>query len=245
VSALPKNGDRVSDSAIVSATRIRATLRSDILTGKLRPGTKVNIDDLADRYETSHIPIREALIGLVSEGLVKREERRGFFVTAFTAEMLEELIKTRCWLEERALTESIQNRTVEWEEELVLALHWLSRTDRYVDAARQQLNPAWDERHKHFHQVLISACGSSLLLRYCQEIRDRVDSYRFITESANPAPFEARPDEHRLIADATLAGDTKTAVELLLKHYRQTLEIITATFAGSGRDHGETMKGDA
>lgn len=233
MSTLPKNGDRVPDSAIVSATRLRATLRGDILTGKLRPGTKVNIEDLADRYETSHIPIREALIGLVSEGLVKREERRGFFVAAFTTEVLEELIKTRCWLEERALSESIANRTVEWEENLVLALHWLSRTDRYVDATRQQLNPAWDERHKHFHQVLISACGSSLLLRYCQEIRDRVDSYRFITESANPAPFEARPDEHRLIAEAALAGDTNSAVELLLKHYRQTLEIITSTFAST------------
>ena len=160
MSTLPKNGDRVPDSAIVSATRIRATLRGDILTGKLRPGTKVNIEDLADRYETSHIPIREALIGLVSEGLVKREERRGFFVAAFTTEVLEELIKTRCWLEERALSESIANRTVEWEENLVLALYWLSRTDRYVDATRQQLNPAWDERHKQFHQVLISACGS-------------------------------------------------------------------------------------
>ncbi|OEO29685.1 hypothetical protein VW23_001995 [Devosia insulae DS-56] len=251
---LPNNGDRVPDSAIVSATRIRTTLRGDILTGRLRPGTKVNVEDLAERYETSHIPIREALIGLVSEGLVKREERRGFFVAAFTAEVLEELIKTRCWLEERALTESIANRTVKWEEDLVLALHWLSRTDRYTDAARQQLNPGWEERHKQFHQVLISACGSSLLLRYCQEVRDRVDSYRFITESANPAPFEARPDEHRLIADAALAGDTSTAVELLMQHYRQTLEIITATFAaarperdaaGSGEERMEAMKGGA
>jgi len=67
-----------------------------------------------------------------------------------------------------------------------------------------------------------------------------VDSYRFITESANPAPFEARPDEHRLIADAALAGDRDTAVALLMKHYRQTLEIITSTFAAASRAPDET-----
>ncbi len=225
---LSKHSDRAQDgSAVASVARIHTHLRADILTGMLKPGNKIRIEDLAARYKISHIPIREALSGLVTEGLVNREERRGFFVTAFTIDMLEELVRTRCWLEERALTESIANRTVEWEEQLVLALHWLTRTERYSDAGRTVLNQEWESRHKHFHHVLISACRSSLLLRYCQEIRDRVDSYRFITESDDPHPLEPRPeDEHAAIADAALAGDTATAVSLLIAHYQRTFETI-------------------
>ena len=116
------------------------------------------------------------------------------------------------------MTEAIAHRTVEWEEGLVLALHWLSRTARYTDSARTKLNKEWDDKHKHCHHVLIGTCGSSLLLRYCQEIRDRVDS------------FEARPDEHRLIAEAALAGDTELAVRHLMTLYRRTLELIRVYF---------------
>lgn len=224
-----KSSGRGSDAG-ASATRIYTLLRGDILTGVLKPGDKIKIDQLTQRYETSHIPIREALSGLVSEGIVKREARRGFFVTAVNVEMLEELVKTRCWLEERALTEAIAHRTVQWEEGVVLALYWLSRTPRYTDAAHTGLNKEWDEKHRHFHHVLISTCGSSLLLRYCQEIRDRVDSYRLMAEGLDPKPFEARPDEHRLIAEAALAGDTELAVGYLLTHYRRTLDLIRDYF---------------
>jgi GntR family transcriptional regulator, carbon starvation induced regulator len=74
--------------------------------------------------------VREALNRLSSEGLVERKSQRGFFVTEISMTALEELVKTRIWLETLALRESIQNATEEWEEQLVLAYHRLARTNR-------------------------------------------------------------------------------------------------------------------
>lgn len=205
-------------------------LRADVLSGFLKPGSKVPIDLLGKRYGTSQSPIREALNRLASEGLIRREDRRGFFVMAVDGRTLDELVMTRCWLEERALREAMANRTPEWEERLVIALHWLSRCPRYLDGDHRLLNPDWEIRHKSFHQALISACGSSILQRYCRELRDRVDSYRFMAESGMPEPFAKRPDEHRMIVDAVLDGNVERAVELLLAHYRRSHDLMRVYF---------------
>ena len=103
---------RTPTPATVHGTATRATslydqLRADLLAGELEPGTKLAIEALAEHYETSATPLREALNRLVSDGLVERREQRGFVVSAISAEDLAEITKTRCWLEEVALRESI------------------------------------------------------------------------------------------------------------------------------------------
>ena len=205
-------------------------LRGDVLSGFLKPGTKVPIEALCKRYGTSQSPIRESLNRLASEGLIDRADRRGFFVASVDIHKLHELMQTRCWLEERALRESLANRTPQWEEQLVVSLHWLSRCQRYSDEERRIVNPEWDVRHKSFHLALISACGSSILLRYCRELRDRWDSYRFMAESAHPVPFARRPDEHRMIVETVLDGDVEQAVSLLITHYRTSYELVRLHF---------------
>jgi DNA-binding GntR family transcriptional regulator len=60
-------------------TNVRASdrLRADILAGAFGFGTRLKIEELARRYETSHMPIREALRSLHGEGLVVIEPNRG------------------------------------------------------------------------------------------------------------------------------------------------------------------------
>ena len=104
-------------SALVTAqgTATRATslfdqLRGDLLGGEFEPGAKLAIEALAERYQTSATPLREALNRLVADGLVERREQRGFVVSGISADDLAEITKTRCWLEEIALRESIAAR---------------------------------------------------------------------------------------------------------------------------------------
>ena len=105
-------------------------IRRDILSGELFPGDKLQIEAISERYGIGIAPVREALNRLSSEGLVERKSQRGFFVTEISITALEELVKTRIWLETLALREAIQNATEEWEEQLVLAYHRLARTNR-------------------------------------------------------------------------------------------------------------------
>ena len=74
-------------------------IRRDILNGGLFPGEKLQIEAISERYGIGIAPVREALNRLSSEGLVERKSQRGFFVAEISMTALEELVKTRIWLE--------------------------------------------------------------------------------------------------------------------------------------------------
>jgi DNA-binding GntR family transcriptional regulator len=60
------------------ADEIVDTLRQALLSGKYPVGAKLGLEELADQLGVSVMPVREALISLTNEGLVKAEPRRGF-----------------------------------------------------------------------------------------------------------------------------------------------------------------------
>jgi len=215
----------VSPQSGTLASSVYDQLRDDLLSGRLKPGEKLRAEYLRERYNVGNSPIREALNRLSADGLVVREDQKGFHVSSVSKEDLAELVKTRCWLEETALRESISNRNVEWEERLVLAFHRVSRVPRSANERSYASNPEWERLHADFHRVMISACGSRWLLAFCDQLRDQADRYRQLAASAS---FRQRNegDEHRAIMDAAINGDPDRAVELLKSHYSRTLEII-------------------
>ncbi|MFX4891490.1 hypothetical protein ABTB75_19265, partial [Acinetobacter baumannii] len=85
--------------------------------------------------------LREALNRLTTEEFVVGMEQRGFYVKEVSKEELQELTKTRCWVEGLALRESMQNATQGWEEALLVAHHRLDRTPRSLQADRFEDNP--------------------------------------------------------------------------------------------------------
>ena len=207
------------------ATSLYDQLRTDLLDGSLVPGGKLAIEALSERYASSQTPLREALNRLVADGLVQRREQRGFVVADISAADLAEITKTRCWLEETALRESIAARSTAWEEALVLAHHRLARTPRSLDAARFVDNPDWEPLHRAFHRALISACGSRWLLGFCAQLADQHHRYRRLSA---PRAFAKRavPGEHQQLLDAALAGQADVAVALLRAHFERTAQVI-------------------
>ena len=207
------------------ATSLYNQLRTDLLDGSLVPGGKLAIEALGERYASSQTPLREALNRLVADGLVQRREQRGFVVADISADDLAEITKTRCWLEETALRESIAARSTAWEEALVLAHHRLARTPRSLDAARFVDNPDWEPLHRAFHRALISACGSRWLLGFCAQLADQHHRYRRLSA---PRAFAKRavPGEHQQLLDAVLAGQADAAVALLRAHFERTAQMI-------------------
>lgn len=212
-----------------AATAVYRQLRQDILKGEFKPGQKLQIDGLAERYEVGTNPVREALNRLSSERLVDRQDQRGFFVPQISVDSLRELVKTRCWLETIAVQESIARRDQTWEENLVLAFHRLSRTPWSLqpDQSRAALvgNPDWEERHRAFHLALIANCGSRWLIGFCEDLMYQAERYRYIAVSST-YPKRITNDEHRGIMDAAIDGDAALAVQRLTAHYQLTLMII-------------------
>jgi DNA-binding GntR family transcriptional regulator len=221
---------RPTATAPAAGTATRATgvydqLRTELLDGTMAPGSKLAIEALAERYATSPTPLREALNRLVSDGLVERREQRGFVVPAIGIDDLLEITRTRCWLEEIALRQSIAARDTRWEEELVLAHHRLARTPRSLSEHRFEDNPQWEPLHRAFHRALISGCDSRWLIGFCEQLADQHHRYRRLSA---PRAFATRgvKGEHEQLMAAAVDGRADEAVALLRQHYERTAQII-------------------
>ena len=217
------------------ATSLYDQLRTEVLAGVLEPGSKLGIEGLCERHATSQTPLREALNRLVADGLVERREQRGFVVAPISAADLDEITRTRCWLEEIALRESIARHATDWEEALVLAHHRLARTPRSLAEDRFEDNPEWEPRHRAFHRALIGGGGSRWLLAFCDQLADQHQRYRRV---AAPRALKTRgvKAEHQRLLEAAIAGRADEAVALLKAHFERTAQII--------RDDPRLFRGD-
>ncbi|MCR9138401.1 MAG: GntR family transcriptional regulator [Alphaproteobacteria bacterium] len=199
-------------------------LRNDVLNGNLQPGQKLKIETLREHYEVGASPVREALSMLTAEGLVQRLDQRGFRVTEVSVGAFEELLRTRCWLEDRAIRESISGGSGDWEETVLLAHHRLTRTPRAAEKSERS-TPEWEKAHKSFHMSLLSACRSQFLIGYCAQLYDLNIRYRNLAGSV-AYPSRNVAAEHQAICDAALAREADRAVDLLIDHYTSTGDFL-------------------
>jgi DNA-binding GntR family transcriptional regulator len=202
------------------ASMAYSILRTDIINSTLRPGFKLRIRDLCKKYRIGSSSVREALNRLSGDGLVTLVDLKGFSVNPINQKDLSDLTKARCWLNECALRESISVGDQEWEERILLAYHRMSRTPRFGSESGL-VSPAWEVAHRLFHASLISACGSQWVLKFCEQLFDAADRYRYLSREAQ----KARKDDHREIMEATLNRDADLASKLLTSHFSKTAEL--------------------
>lgn len=204
------------------ASSVYNQILNDILNGKLKPGHKLRLQSLKTDYNVGNSPLREALNRLSSNGMVVREENKGFRVSPASVAELEELIRTRCWLESIALRESIKNGDDAYDERIILAAHRLTKVEPKEDGS---YSSELESRHREFHRALLSACNSNILLGYCSQLQERTLRYRNLS-----AVVEYREgnegQEHKAVVEAILDRDADKAAKLLTSHYQITAEIL-------------------
>ncbi|MBN9408253.1 MAG: FCD domain-containing protein [Burkholderiales bacterium] len=218
----------VSPIEPANPTLARATydrLRADVISGQWEPGRKLLMHELRDRYQVGASPLREALNRLASEEWVVHNDQRGFSVAQATAEALDDLVVTRISIESLALAQAMAARAPEWEEQLVLAFHRLSRTPRSVQPDSFEENPEWERLHRAYHFALLQGCRSPLLLGFCEQLYDQAYRYR---QLAAKKAYKRRNelDEHRALFDAVMGGQLEEAQRLMAEHYRRTAGFV-------------------
>lgn len=207
------------------ATVVYHGLRADILDGRLAPGMRLKVQELASSYGAGPTPLREALAQLAAEGLVRRIEQRGFRVADAEPEGFAALIRTRRLVEPLALRESIARGDMAWEDAVAAAERRLARLPRSVGGPRFVTNPDWEAAHRAFHHALIAACGAAPLLDFCERLREQADRYRKL---ANAVAYPKRDvsAEHAAIAEAALDRKADLAAELLAGHLQATGDFV-------------------
>lgn len=196
-------------------------LRSEIITGRLAPGERLKVETLKQNLDTGASPVREALSLLTSDQLVERIDQRGFRVAEASSKQFKEILDLRCNLEDLAIRQSVENGDQEWEAKLVLAHHYLSRSNRHEVEE-------FERRHKEFHMALLADCGSPILLRFCNQLYDLNVRYRFFAISSKSYGSRNVEDEHKAILDAATNRDVDLASKLLTEHYRATGAFLSA-----------------
>jgi DNA-binding GntR family transcriptional regulator len=215
--------------AITRTRAIYERLRRDIIQGTLLPGEKLRIEVLRARYNVGGTPLREAMNRLSTEGLVIQSDQRGFRVTPVSADALLELTRTRCWINEVALRESIARGGRDWEEGVLLALHRLSRVPIVVDG---RMNPDFSELHRVFHAALLAGCGSRWLMDFNDLLFDCAERYRNLL--AVMGAVRDVHSEHRAIAEAAIERKTALAIGLLNDHYEKTSGTLLRAIEAGG-----------
>ena len=194
-------------------------LRTHILDGSLQPDEKLRVNDIARRYGCGSFPVREALNRLAAEGLAIYSDQRGFAVAPISREELEDIGRTRSWIVGLAIEKAVLLGDAQWEEDVLLSYHRLSKTPRYLDIEARELNPEYDTVHRQFHTTLISGCGSKKLVEICEDLFNHSERYRTLSRAVAP---RSREDEHKLIVDAVLARQVDEAVRLSVAHIQAT-----------------------
>lgn len=199
-------------------------LRVRLVTGQLRPGLKLKIAQLSDDMQVSTGVVREALTRLSAENLVTATPQRGFSVAAMSAAELLDITRVRIEIEGLCIRRSLSLGDIEWESAVVGAYHRLMHTSAR-DGHRQALPSApWYSAHNHFHDTIVSACGSPWLLKLREQLYVQSERYRLIAASLIHHDERDLDHEHEQLFDAIKRRDADTTVTLIGSHFFSTAQ---------------------
>ncbi len=221
LSVLAANGSHRGHRTL--AEKAFETLHVAIITGQLRPGARLPIEELAELLEMSPMPIREAVRRLDAAGLVENIPHRGARVTGLSITDLTEVYEARLALEVLAIRRAAQRFTPAREQETREKLAAL-------DPKSDDNSAATSQAHEAFHFALYAAAESAWLLRLIRPVWET--SERYCLEVPQCRQLAARTAEHEEIVAACVAGDPDRAALALRRHLATTANNIAVAMGG-------------
>lgn len=175
---------------------VRDGMREMIVYGELLPGQRLHEVDLAQTFEVSRGPLREALRALETEGLVVRIPRRGTFVVRMSATDVDEIYSLRAALEELAVHRALAAPSPQ----LLATLDSLVEEMREATGARDWRRVT--ECDIEFHTAVYEASGHARVLSVWNSLREPM---RVLVGLTSEVPEQTWSD-HALLAKAAREG---------------------------------------
>lgn len=191
-------------AAATLAERIRQSVETDIVSGRLMPGTKLDEDSLAARHGASRTPVREALQHLASQGLIELRPHAGAFVPTRSVVELAEMFEAMAFLEAACATLAARRHTAE-DRHALAAAHAAC-----AEAAKRDDPDAFYAANRHFHQCIYAAAHNGYLTAQTALLGNRLEAYRR-EATFHPGLMALTMAEHERIMTAILAMDEASA----------------------------------
>jgi len=215
--------------AIASKTKNVAVynkLRQGIIKGKLKPGQKVVMADLAKAFGLSETPVREAIRRLESEGYVDFTPHTGAIVTKIDEGELVEIYLIRIALEELATRLASPHITEK-------DIDFLNKKNREMEMAIQQNRyEILAGINKLFHLRIYKAAPFPRLYKMICDLWDTFERWPSVF-SYVPERAAASVEEHKKIIQALQARDTDLADQLIKEQKERTLKALQKYMAQS------------
>lgn len=192
------------------AKEIYKQIKLDILNLRIKDGDFLTLAELADKYNVSKTPVRDALGTLEIQGYLKSLPRKGYLVKPVTQKSIRESFQMRSIFEKSAVNIAVKVASnSELEDILELAM-------KFPEGSQSSEILEFNELNNIFHMSIIRATHNSLLIEMSEGIMENLS--RILMIDCNQLEFANEKEEHVNIAKAMIERDHKKAEELITEH---------------------------
>ena len=209
--------------------RVYQALKRDIITGVYPPGEPLSEKDLAERYESSRTPVREAAVRLQQDRLLRVVPNRGYFITKISVQDLTELYEYRGAVECASAELAARKGN---NPELMERLQQLAQTEYKIDDRESYVH--FIEMDTDFHVGIAQLARNPLLLHAVETVRSQME--RIMYAAIDIGYYGELPvREHCGIFDAIRLRDHEAARRLMHDHIFGSEDKVRRLAGGSTR----------
>jgi DNA-binding GntR family transcriptional regulator len=211
--ARAKNGDKsaATRSSMTLAESLREKLEGAIAAGHLEPGSRLDEQEIAQRFGVSRTPVREAFRLMAANNLVELRGRQGATVRSIKAQVLVEMFQVMAELEGLCARLAARRVSPSWSKE-ISEIH-----QRLVAASQSSGIDEFYDINQEFHEAIYEASRNVFLAEQTRKLRNQVAAYRRrVTHMPNRIADTIR--EHEAIMRAILAHDPERAHSTMRDH---------------------------
>ncbi len=216
------SSDRSGGSENISAVRsgslreqVTRALEAAVIAGELQPGVIYSAPALAERFQVSATPVREAMLDLVNEGMVEPVRNRGFRVVEVSEADLDQISQIRLLVEVPTMGQVAKMLTQE-------KIAELSQLGKAIEEAAQRGDLIdYLDCDRKFHAQLISAISNPRLTDLVDRLRRQARLFG-LQQLADTGQLVASAREHRTLLRVLQSGDVAASEALMTAHIAHT-----------------------
>jgi DNA-binding GntR family transcriptional regulator len=206
----PSSSLAIPRQSLTSA--VAEKLREQIIRGEIPEGAQLRQDAIANQYQVSRIPVREALRQLDAEGLITIVPNRGAVVPSLSGRDIEELFTIRALLEPEVLKFSIPELTAEDMRNAEAILR------KYADELRREEHvSAWGSMNWEFHSILYSRANRPHMMNIIRNVNANGERYTRLQLYLTHGIQRANREHHEIL-ELCRMRDVNNACVLLREH---------------------------
>lgn len=203
-------------------TKVYNIIFSEILDGIFKPGDKILIKDLSNKYGVSTTPIREALSRLENEGVLNKEPYKSYEIKKYTYDEIEKIYEARIVIESQVAKLAAQKFDNSFSNKFEKVLR---KSQQVINNKEYEL---FNQYNSEFHFALFNTADNKYLLNMIKNIHQHIivlnhQAFLNASDDYKRTRFTQALNEHKKIMECLRKNDDQKIAELMREHLKASL----------------------